>query len=230
MTSQQQEQLLQRLREEGITTTSTADDDISIVRVAAVDGSLSAFFLINNRTTNSTSASTCSDILYTKLDPYFAALSDESVDIDKIRNQVMPAYQKGCNAEGGMCPHISFETLAQNAAAGNLQCIDLKVEVNDHAKNGVDDGDDNDAAASTTTTTVLRLYYDESAVLKGRARNDIASKWTTTTATTLIKIDDDERTTMEFYGDVFVAAICQQDKTQSYYKSLTVQDVEEALQ
>jgi hypothetical protein len=92
-----------------------------------------------------------SDPLRLQLDSYFAIYEDESVDMELIRQQVLPAYDKGC--VGGMCPHVSFQTLEQHAAAGNLETLDLK-------------------------DSSIRLYFDDSAAVKGRPLNHRASDYT----------------------------------------------------
>jgi len=102
--------------------------------------------------------SSSSTVLATaQFDPYFAlVVGEESVDAELIRKRVMPEYEKGC--DGGMCPHVSFDTLRRHAEEGNVQTIDI------------DDDDDRDTIARGPGRK-LRLFYDDSAALKGRPAN-----------------------------------------------------------
>ena len=57
------------------------------------------------------------------LAPYFAIYSDETVNMTAVRAQVLPAMKVGC--EGGMCPHVSLESLEKLAKEGNIQFVNI---------------------------------------------------------------------------------------------------------
>jgi hypothetical protein len=48
----------------------------------------------------------------------------ERVDMDLIRAQVAPKEATGC--KGGMCPHVSYDTMQQAAEQGVLQVVAVR--------------------------------------------------------------------------------------------------------
>lgn len=163
-------------------------------------------------------------------EPYFALTRTESVDMEAIRAQVLPAYEKGCHAAGGMCPHVSWDTLQQHAAVGNVQYVDVRIPSSSSSlskrigiatKNNNINDDENE-------TTIWRCFYDESARLKtGRIRNQRIHQLLSYAQDNNKQQQEGEGEDEIIVGDVFIVPRPQQDGVS---KSLwQAQDVWEIL-
>jgi hypothetical protein len=159
--------------------------------------------------------------------PYFQlVVGYEEVDMDAIKVQVLPVLERGCSTTSdgrGMCPHISFRSMRDSAAEGNVECHTVTVDrlgTSSSSSTGRHH-DDDDVQHEQLQSQTLKLYYDDSAHLKHRPVNQYAmalierydgSMYATQDGD---KDDDNSSGKLTIHGDVFVVA-CSSDDNSSY--------------